>query len=425
MATFSVVLPKPHEKQLALLDSTAKRIVVRAGRRGGKTVGAAIYSVQEFLKGKRILYAAPTSDQIQKYWAETTRALQEPIDAGVFYTNQSLHVIEKLGSDQRIRAKTAWNAETLRGDYADLLILDEFQLMTENTWDEVGAPMLLDNDGNGVFIYTPPSLRFRSKSRARDPQHAAKLFVKAQKDNTGRWQAIHFTSRENPYISQIAIDEIANDISALAYRQEILAEDVNEAPGALWTRDILDKFRVREIDDLARIAVAIDPSATSTGDDAGIIVGGMKQLGDQRHYYALEDKTIQGSPAQWAQAAINAYYEFEADYIVAEKNNGGEMVSTIIYQIDKSIKVKLVWASRGKQVRADPISTIFEKGRGHIVGNMPALEDELCLWVPGDDSPNRLDAMVWSASDLVLGADTDWNDLDGLGKIEGYNNPWE
>jgi len=391
-----------HDKQVEIKASRAKRKMIRAGRRGGKTVLASDIAVEAFLDGRRVLYATPTSDQITKFWYEVKQALQDGIDHGKYKKNESSHVIEVVGTENRIRAKTAWNADTLRGDFADVLILDEFQLMTENTWDEVGSLMLMDNNGDAIFIYTPPSLRFAHKSRAKDPQYAAKMFEKAKKDKSGRWAAFHFTSHDNPYISEEALAEIVDDISETSYRQEVLAEDVNEAPGALWTRDTLEKFRVKKLPDFAVVVVAIDPSATSTGDDAGIIGAGMCKIGDQKHFYAFRDETIQGSPAQWAQKAIELYYDIEADYIVAEKNNGGEMVSTVIHQIDPRVKVKLVWASRGKQTRADPVSTVFEKGRGHIVGNLYALEDELCLWVPGDPSPNRLDAMVWAGTQLVL-----------------------
>ena len=124
-------------------------------------------------------------------------------------------MIERPGSDQRIRAKTAWNADTLRGDYADLLILDEWQLMNEEAWEVVGAPMLLDNNGDAVFIYTPPSLHSRSTSKARDPRHAAKLFQRAQADTTGRWEVFHFTSQSllaGHYPNLLLLRVQANDL---------------------------------------------------------------------------------------------------------------------------------------------------------------------------------------------------------------------
>jgi len=150
---------RPHEKQFKFINSNAKRKVVRAGRRGGKTVGMSIQAVRAFLGDKengilpkRVLYAAPTQDQVDRFWHEVVSALLPAIDAGVFYKNETKHIVEKAGTEQRIRAKTAWSSDTLRGDYADLLILDEWQLMNEDAWELVGAPMLLDNDGDAVFI---------------------------------------------------------------------------------------------------------------------------------------------------------------------------------------------------------------------------------------------------------------------------------
>jgi hypothetical protein len=228
----TVILPKPHGKQIEFLRSTAKRKVIRAGRRGGKTYGASIYAVEKFLEGKRVLYATPTQEQVDRFWHLVCEALREPIEQGIFYKNETKHLIELPGTEQRIRAKTAWNADTLRGDFADELILDEFQLMNEDTWGVVGAPMLMDNNGNAIFIYTPPSLQSRSVTKANDPQHAAKLFKKAAADTTGRWRAFHFSTYDNPYIDKAVIDDLANDMSSIAYRMEIMAEDIDEAPGA-------------------------------------------------------------------------------------------------------------------------------------------------------------------------------------------------
>ena len=110
MPDYDIHLPTAHPKQRAFIDSPAKRKVIRAGRRGGKTVGMAILAVERFLSGRRVLYAAPTAEQIDRFWTETTRALQEPVKAGVFVKNETEHVIELPGTEQRIRAKTAWNA---------------------------------------------------------------------------------------------------------------------------------------------------------------------------------------------------------------------------------------------------------------------------------------------------------------------------
>lgn len=201
--------------------------------------------------------------------------------------------------------------------------------------------------------------------------------------------------------------------------QELEAKLLTDTPGALWKREMIDASRVTKAPDLPRVVVAIDPSATSGGDEAGIIVAG--RMGED--YYTLADSSVQGSPTAWATAAITAYHAHKADAIIGEGNNGGEMVETVIKQIDKSVNYRMVWASRGKATRAEPISAIHEKGHDHHVGFFPALEDELCMWKPGDKSPNRLDAKVWAMTELSEGGAVDWDTAE-LGKVEGFKSPW-
>jgi len=356
--------------------------------------------VQSFLAGRRVLYATPTSDQIQRFWFEVTNALDEPIRAGLFKKNETEHSIVLPGTEQRIRAKTAFNADTLRGDYADLLILDEWQLMNEDAWGLVGAPMLLDNNGDAVFIYTPPSARSRSMSKAQDKLHAAKLFKAAAADTTGRWAAFHFTSHDNPHLSRIALNEITYDMTDLAVRQEIGAEDIDEIPGALWTRQTIEDCR-RQAPPLARIVVAIDPAASSNKKSnlTGIVVCGKDE---NDHGYVLEDLTLRGQPDDWARVAVTAFHRWRADRIVAESNQGGEMVEYTIRTIDKNVPVDLIHASRDKYLRADPISALYMQGRVHHVGRFSDLEDQMASWLPGDESPDRLDAMVHALTSLLI-----------------------
>lgn len=375
--------------------------MIRAGRRGGKTTGAAIIAVEEFLRGRRILYAVPVSDQLDSFWSEVTSSLAEVIASGVFYKNETEHVIDKVGAKQRIRGKTAWDADTLRGDYADLLILDEYQLMGEKAWSEVGAPMLLDNNGDAIFIYTPPSLHSSgASSKAKDPQHAAKMFKRAKNDARGRWAAFSWPSQSNPHISREALDEIADDMTTLSYRQEILAEDIEEVPGAMWKRKTIEDTRVNIAPTtLRRIIVGVDPTGSTT-NEAGIVVAG---VGHDGHGYVLRDSSLLSSPEGWSAQVVSEFYEWQANAIVAEVNFGGDMVESTIHTADKSVAVTLVRASRGKLVRAEPVAALYEKGKIHHVGVFPALEEEMVSYVPGNKSPNRLDAMVWAMTDLMVG----------------------
>jgi len=278
---YTVTLRLPHPNQSRFINSQAKRKIIRAGRRGGKTTGIAIFALEQFLKKRRVLYATPTGDQIAKFWSEVTGALAECIAAGVFKKNETNHLIEAVGTEQRIRAKTAWNADTLRGDYADVLIMDEWQLMNEDAWATVGAPMLIDNNGDAVFIYTPPSLHSKSVTKAEDPRHASKMYARAleemklakAEDREPRWEAFHFTSLDNPYLSQEGLAEVARDMTALAYRQEILADESDEAVGALWVRETIEKYRVRVAPDMARLVIGVDPPGGAT--ECGIVAAGV------------------------------------------------------------------------------------------------------------------------------------------------------
>ena len=401
----------PHIGQVGFIESAAQRKVIRAGRRGGKTTGIAYYAVERFLQGRRVLYAAPTQDQVERFWYEVKLSLDGPIDGGVYYKNETKHVIDLPGTEQRIRAKTAWNADSLRGDFADVLIFDEWQLMNEDAWEKVGAPMLLDNNGEAIFIYTPPSAGSRSVTKANDARHAAKLYKMAAADTSGRWAAFHFTSHDNPHISKEALREIAQDMTPLAYQMEIMAEDIDYVPGALWTPEVIDQTRATDIPEMHRIIVGVDPAAT-TGQ-TGIVVVGVASVRNVNHGFVLEDATARkgASTGEWAGQAIAAYHKWNADLIVGEVNNGGHMVEEVLRSVDggRGVNYKMVHASRGKYTRAEPIAALFNPPpqmdlipKAHICGRLEFLEEELCSWVPGNDSPNRLDAMVWAFTELEI-----------------------
>jgi len=184
-------------------------------------------------------------------------------------------------------------------------------------------------------------------------------------------------------------------------RQEIYGEILADNPDALWTRKIIEDNRRNKAPELIRIAVAVDPEATVSemSSETGIIAGGICK---DNHGWILSDGTIKGSPDKWGNAAISEYHKFNADRIIGEVNNGGDMVEYVIHTIDKNVSFKAVRASRGKYIRAEPVSALYEQGKIHHIGNFPDLEDQLCEWVPGDKSPDRLDALVWLITELML-----------------------
>lgn len=188
-------------------------------------------------------------------------------------------------------------------------------------------------------------------------------------------------------------------------RQELQGDVVDAIDGALWKRADIDNVRVKSPPDLHRIVIAIDPAVTATedSDETGIVVAGAATVNGVLHGYVLDDLSLRASPEQWARRAVNAYYDHAADRLVAETNNGGDMVKLTIRTVDPNVSYKDVHASRGKATRAEPIASLYEQGRVHHVGVFSALEDQMCSWIPGDrNSPDRMDALVWALSDLLL-----------------------
>jgi phage terminase large subunit-like protein len=185
-------------------------------------------------------------------------------------------------------------------------------------------------------------------------------------------------------------------------RQEIEAEILDDVQGAIWNRSLLDDLRVSVVPELTRIVVAVDPSATSgvCADEAGIVAAG---LGADGHGYVLEDASIRGTPNEWATAGVAVYNKWRANTLVAESNQGGEMVSLTFGTIKGAPHVKLIHASQGKAARAEPVHSLYQQKRVHHVGFYPELEDEYCNWIPGSRSPNRLDAAVYALTELMIG----------------------
>ena len=190
-------------------------------------------------------------------------------------------------------------------------------------------------------------------------------------------------------------------------RQELHGEILDDDPNALWSRELLDETRIIKPPTLHRIVVAVDPHATS--GQTGIVVAGMALVNNVIHGYTLDDNTsAEGAkPAAWGAAVVTAYHKWKADCIIGEINNGGDMIEDVIRNVPggKNVSYKTVRATRGKYTRAEPVANLFEQNRAHHIGSFADLEDELCTWVPGLPSPNRLDAEVWAYTELILGQD--------------------
>lgn len=207
-------------------------------------------------------------------------------------------------------------------------------------------------------------------------------------------------------LSQATLDHLTATLGGTTLgRQELFGDLLDDLDGALWNRAMLDACRVKNApDDLKRIVVAIDPAGTSgkNSDETGIIVAGVDRAGIG---YVLADLSGKYSPDGWARKAVNAYHAWHADKIVVETNFGADMCVSTINSVDQHVPVKKVTASRGKQIRAEPISALYEQRRIKHLASLDLLEDQMCGWDPAENgpSPDRVDALVWALTELIAG----------------------
>ncbi|PFM82702.1 ATP-binding protein [Bacillus sp. AFS077874] len=281
---------------------------------------------------------------------------------------------------------SAENPEDLRGHELDLVWIDEICKMryVDEVWDMMKFCMRSELS-NKVIVTTTPKPMPLIKKLINDKT----CFV-----TTG-------STFENDSLPKEFIEHITDKYGGTRLgRQELFAEILTDNQNALWTREHIEDFRVNKAPNLVRIVVAIDPSITNKkdSDETGIIVAG---IDDSGHGYLLEDGSMKGTPLQWAKRAINLYHKYEANLIVAEANQGGDMIEQTLRTIDNNIPFKKVHASRNKQTRAEPISSKYEQGKIHHVGYFAEVEDQMCEWEVGEKSPDRMDALVWAFTELM------------------------
>jgi phage terminase large subunit-like protein len=296
-------------------------------------------------------------------------------------------------------AATLYNAvepEQLRGPQHDAAWCDELckWRYQQETWDQLEFGMRTGKNPQKLISTTPkPTLLL--KAIIADP---ATVITRGSTFDNAANLAAKFLGRIKRKYEGTRLG-----------RQELEAEVLDDLEGALWKRSVIDQYRVKlaDIPPLARVVVAIDPNASSeeNSNECGIVCVG---LGEDGHGYVLDDVSAVYSPSEWAAEAISLYYARRADRIVAEINNGGEMVENTIRSVDLNVSYSSVWASRGKFIRAEPVSSLYEQGRVHHVGGFPQLEDQMCSFTVDFDrntmgySPDRMDALVWALTELMV-----------------------
>ena len=294
---------------------------------------------------------------------------------------------------------SAAEPESLRGPQHHIAWADEIAKwqLGEEAWDNLMLGMRLGDDPRTVATTTPRPVPLVRRLLGLDgkPPRGVAITRGRTTDNGAHLPGSFIVAMEESYGG------------TRLGRQELDGELIEDVAGALWTRALIERCRVSAAPALVRVVVAVDPPASATGDACGIVVAG---IGADGHGYVIEDASVSGlAPEGWARAVAEAAARHGADRVVAEANNGGAMVASVLRAADAGLPVRLVHASRGKSARAEPVSALYEAGRVFHVGAFPALEDELAGLQAGGGyagpsrSPDRADALVWAMTELMLG----------------------
>jgi len=285
---------------------------------------------------------------------------------------------------------SAEEPDRLRGVNTDLLLADELAAWPRpETWDMAMFALRLGENPRAMVTTTPRPTKIIRDLLAHD--------------QTAVTRGSTYDNRAN--LAPQFLDEIVRRYEGTRLgRQEIYAEVLEDVDGAILTSEQIRALRVAAAPELGRIVVGVDPAATAgeQADQTGIVIAAK---GDDGHLYALADRSCRLGPAGWARRAVEAFHEFDADLIVAEKNQGGLMVEHTLRSLDADVPIKLVTATRGKHVRAEPILARFEQAKAHTLPGLDDLESQLAAFTAEgyalDGSPDAADAFVWAATELT------------------------
>ena len=365
-----------------------------AGRGAGKTrSGAEWVRAQVALGRRRIALVAPTAADARDVIVEgesgilavsptLDRPIYEPSKRRLTWPNGAIATTYSADEPER-----------LRGPQHDAAWCDELGAWRyPEAWDMLMFGVRLGADPRTVVTTTPRPTKL-IRDLVRDP--TCVVTRGSSYENRGNLAPAFF-------------DQIIRKYEGTRLgRQELEAELLEDTPGALWSHGLIEASRLQSAPEMTRVVVAIDPAVTSgeEADETGIVIAGKDNKG---HAYVLADISGRYPPTEWARLAITAYATHGADRIVAEVNNGGDMVEATIRMVDPNVAFTAVRASRGKVVRAEPVVALYEQGRAHHIGTFPQLEDQMTSFTSDIDraaagySPDRVDALVWAFSELLV-----------------------
>ena len=377
-------------------DGDWRIFLAKSGRGWGKTRVGAEWLIWQAIKYDNTRWAvvAPTFGDARDTCVEGDSGLLSVANRyGVLKAwNRSLGEI-KLTNGSRIKLFSAEEPQRLRGPQHHGAWVDELaSFRYPDAFDQLQFGLRLGRD-KGI----------RPQTIITTTPRPTKLFLGLlNRDDT---VIVTGSMKENEAnLSDDFVKDIVNKYGGTRLgRQEIEGEVLLDVPGALWTLDLIDAQRVNEVPEMVKIVVAVDPAVTSTedSDETGIIVAGR---GVDGRGYLLDDMTCRLSPSGWAARVVEAYDKWQANLVVGETNQGGDMIRTLIQQHKPNVPYRGVVARVGKRLRAEPISSLYEQGRVSHVGSFDLLENQMCSWVDGesDFSPDRLDALVHAFTELGI-----------------------
>lgn len=381
----------------------ARFIIVPCGRRWGKTKGAANGTIEWMIEGQKLLWGDTISSNIDRY---VDRYFKPELNKSSINYNWSAQkkLLELPDFGGYMDFRSADRPENWEGFGYDKIILNEAGIILKNDYLFTNAvlPMLMDRPGSKLFAIGTP----KGKQTKQDKEHRYYSMYKRAIAGDPSYDLYQFSSYDNPFLNNEDIQALEDEMklmNPLMVRQEIYAEFVDGAVGELWDEVIIERQRIKVAPELSRITINLDPaiSNTSKSDETGITVTGKDSNGNG---YFLHDESGKYSPEQWASIADNLAKKWKADCIVAEKNQGGDMVETVLRSIGCNHRIKLVTATKGKFVRAEPIYSFYEQGKIFHVGYHPKLEAQMCSFDSElKNSPDRVDSMVWGFTELMLG----------------------
>lgn len=364
-----------------------------AGRGFGKTRAGAEETAWQALKvdNRRIAVVAPTAADARDTCVEGESGLLAAIPpACVSVWNRSQGELW-LTNGSRIKLFSADAPERLRGPQHHFAWCDEVAAWREpEALDQVRFGLRLGPAPRLVLTTTPQPVG-HVKEIAAEIGHGVVLTRGSTFDNAA-------------HLSPVALDELRKRYEGTRLgRQELYAEILDEVEGALWSRELIDRTRVKQAPELVRLVIAVDPAVThgENADSTGIVACG---LGADGHAYVLRDATCKLSPDAWARRVVALHESLEADLVVGEVNQGGDLVEAVLRTVAPLLPFKAVTASRGKVFRAEPVAALYEQGMVHHVGVFHALEEQMCGFTASSSaSPDRVDALVWALAELMFG----------------------